>query len=122
MQQVSWVSPLGSGVRNQPVRLVWAGDSRSSRMHLEESCVLGSLEDACRGLQNVTFARGWGGYPESAEAWDLKRGNGFAWHCSVLWQWFSEHYLCGGRGRDEIEPQTQGILSAVALGIFRRLE
>lgn len=123
MQQVSWVSPLGSGVRSQPVRLVWAGDFRPSRMHLEESCVLGRLEDACRGLQNVTFARGRGaGYPESAEAWDLKRGNGFAWHCSVLWQWFSEHYLRGGRGGDEMEPQTQGILSAVAPGIFRRLE
>ena len=44
-----------------------------------------------------------GGCPEIVEAWDLKRGNGFAWHCSILWQWFSEHYLCGGRGRDEIE-------------------
>ena len=42
---------------------------------------------------------GSGGWcPESVEAWDLKRGNGFAWHCSILWQWFSEHYLCGGGG------------------------
>ena len=67
---------------------------------------------------------GRGGWcPESVEAWDLKRGNGFAWHCSILWQWFSEHYLCGGGGgRDEIEPPTQGILSAVATGIFRGLQ
>lgn len=83
MQQVSWVSPLGSGVRSQPVRLVWAGDFRPSRMHLEESCVLGRLEDACRGLQNVTFARGRGaGYPESAEVMALlgtaaSSGSGF---------------------------------------------
>ena len=121
MQQVSWVSPLGSGVRSQSVRLVWAGDSRPSRMQLEESCVLRSLEDACWGLQNVSFAQGRG-CPESVEAWDLKRGNGFAWHCGILWQWFPEHYLCGGRGRDATEPKTQGILSAVATGLFGRLQ
>lgn len=63
---------------------------------------------------------GGGGYPESAEAWDLEKRRR-CWALQRPLGRFSEHYLCGGRGRDEIGAlQTQGILSAVALGNLQK--